>query len=173
MTDLKALQLANMPFVCCVMLAAAGCAAHAKVPVRPSSNAVATEVKAAIHTQLQAYESRDLAKAASVLAPDIKTYSHGEPNVIGIAAARAAIQAQFALPDVKLDVSDETVDVAASGDLAIYHATYRFSFTNPETKRPFVEVGNWVAIFKRQPDGKMRLTTDIVADTPQPTGSKP
>ena len=62
-------------------------------------------------------------------------------------------------------VSDETVDVAASGDLAVHHAAYRFTFTNPATKQPATEAGNWVAVFKRQPDGAMKMSKDIIADT--------
>lgn len=140
--------------------------AGASAAPTPSRADVVAEVKAAIRQQVDAYVTRDLAKAAGILAPDIKTYFHGEPDVIGKAAAEAAIKAQFALPSVKLEVSDESVDVAGSGDLAIHHAKYRFSFINPATKQPFVEVGNWIAIFKRQPDGVMRLSTDLVADTP-------
>lgn len=162
---MKSMGFASLPLACLVAIGVAGCSPTA--PATPSSDAVAAEVKAAIHTQIEAYAARDQAKAASILAPDIKTFFHGEPNVVGAEAANAALQAQLALPDVKLEVSDETVDVAASGDLAVYHATYRFSFTNPETSQPFVEVGNWVGIFKRQPDGAMRLSTDIIADMPE------
>lgn len=155
-------------------LLVAGCnAAAPSAPTAPSAEAVAREVKAAVRTQVDAYTTLDEAKAASILAPDIKTFFHGEPDVVGKAAAENAIKAQFALPAVKLEVSDESVDVAASGDLAVYHAQYRFGFTNPETKQPVVEVGNWVAIFKRQPDGVMKLSTDIVADTPTPSPAQP
>lgn len=168
---MKSVRFASVPLVCLVVLGVAGCSPQAPAP--PSTDAVASEVKAAIHTQVEAYAARDQAKAASILAPDIKTFFHGEPNVVGTAAANAAIQAQLALPNVKLEVSDETVDVAASGDLAVYHAKYRFSFTNPADNQPFVEGGNWVAIFKRQPDGVMRLSTDIVADTPMPASPTP
>lgn len=168
---MKPRGIAGVSLVCFVLLAVAGCSSG--VPATPSSDSVAAEVKAAIRTQVEAYAARDQAKAASVLAPDISTFFHGQPNVVGLSAAEAEIQAQLALPDVKLEVSDETVDVAASGDLAVYHATYRFSFTNPETSQPFVEVGNWVAIFKRQPDGVMRMSTDIVADTPLPASPAP
>lgn len=162
-----------MPLVCLMMTGMGECSSQPEVAAVPYADVVNTEVKAAIQTQVQAYASRDPAKAASILAPDIKTFFHGEPNVVGTAAAKAAIQAQLALPDVKLEVSDESVDVAASGDLATYHSTYRFSFTNPETREPFVEVGNWVAIFKRQPDGVIRLSTDIIADTPPSASSAP
>lgn len=170
---MKRSMLASSPLVFFCALAGAGCNAEAKVPANPSLDVVAAEVKAAIHTQVEAYKSRDEAKAASIFASDIKTYFHGEPNVGGLAAAKAAIKAQFALQDVRLEVSEETVDVAKAGDLAIYHATYRFSFVNPATKEPFVEIGNWVAIFKRQSNGAMRLSTDIVADMPLPASAKP
>ena len=73
-------------------------------------------------------------------------------------------------PALKLEVSDETVDVAASGDMAVYHAIYRFTFTNPATKQPAVEVGNWVAVFTRQPDGTMKMRKDMVLDMPPPAG---
>lgn len=154
----------------CVALAlVAGC--NAVAPAAPDKDAVAAEVKAAIRTQVEAYASGDLAKAASILAPDTKIFFHGEPDQVGKAAAEASIKAQLALPSVKLEVSDEAVDVAASGDIAVYHAKYRFSFKNSENNQPIVEVGNWVAIFKRQTDGVMRLSTDIVADNPAATNS--
>lgn len=101
------------------------------------------------------------------------TLFHGEPNIVGKAAVEHTIKAQVANPSVKLEVSKETVDVAASGDLAVYHATYRFTFTNPKTNQPAIEVGNWVAIFRRQPDGIMRMSKDIVADMPLPANFTP
>lgn len=156
---------------CLATMLLTGCGS--KVSNAPSADAVAAEVKAAIRTQVDAYASRDLGKAVSILAPDIKTFFHGEADVVGKAAAETSIKAQLALPAVKLEVSDETVDVAASRDLAVYHAKYRFSFKNPETNQAVVEVGNWVAIFKRQKDGAMRMGTDIIADSPASTSAGP
>lgn len=127
---------------------------------------ITAEVKAAIKTQLDGYAAHDPAKAASIAADDMLGMFHGEPNVQGHDAVLAQITAQMADPALKLTVSDETVDVAASGDMAIYHATYRFTFTNPETKQPAVETGNWVAVFTRQPDGKMKMHKDMVLDLP-------
>lgn len=91
---------------------------------------------------------------------------HGAPNVVGKAAAMAGMKEQMADPAMKLAVADESVDVAAAGDMAVYHATYTFTFTNPATKKAGSETGNWVAVFKRQGDGTMKLSRDMVLDTP-------
>ncbi|MBY8826369.1 YybH family protein [Sphingomonas colocasiae] len=129
---------------------------------------VAAEVKAAIHSQIDAYAARDAEKAASIVAPDIVAMVHGAPNIVGKPASAAAMKAQMADPRLKLAVSDESVEVSGSGDLAVYHATYRFTFSDPATKRPVTETGNWVAVFKRQADGTMKLQKDIVVDAPMP-----
>lgn len=147
-------------------LALVGCQPPAPKAPAVDTSKVADEVKAAIHTQVEAYAARDAAKASSIVAPDILAMFHGAPNVVGKAESEAASKAQMADPAVKLEVSDETVDVAASGDLAVYHATYRFTFTNPETKQPASETGNWLAVFRRQPDGTMKLSRDAVLDLP-------
>jgi len=128
--------------------------------------AVAAEVKAAIRTQIEAYAARDPEKAASIAAPDMLGMFHGEKNNVGRDAVLAQIKAQMADPAVKLEATDETVDVAEAGDMAVYRATYRFTFTNPTTGQPAVETGNWVAVFKRQADGTMKLSTDMVLDLP-------
>jgi ketosteroid isomerase-like protein len=128
--------------------------------------AVAAQVTAAIKTQVDAYAARDIDKAASILADDVVGHFHGAPDAVGKAAAIAGMKEQMADPALKLAVADESVDVAAAGDLAVYHATYTFTFTNPVTKNAGSETGNWVAVFKRQMDGTMKLSRDMVLDTP-------
>ena len=132
----------------------------------PDPAKVEAEVKAAIRTQVEAYAAKDHAKAASIAADDLVTMFHGAPNVVGKAPNMEVMKGQMADPAVKLEVSDESVDVAASGDLAVYRASYRFTFTDPATKKPASETGNWVAVFQRQADGSMKMSQDIIADTP-------
>jgi ketosteroid isomerase-like protein len=153
---------------CVAAMAVAGCSAPPTPGPAPEPVKVAAEVKAAIRTQVDAYAARDPARAASIAAPDLVTMFHGEANVVGLEANKPVMTAQMSDPAMKLEVSDEAVDVAASGDLAVYHATYRFTFTNPATKQPATEVGNWVAVFKRQPDGAMKMSKDIIADMRAP-----
>lgn len=164
-------NLAGIVLACVVMTVTAGCsdgAPPSRASAAPDPVEVAAEVKAAIKAQVDAYAARDPAKAASILAPDLVVMFHGEANVAGLEQNTTALKAQMSDPAIKLEVSDETVDVAASGDLAVYHATYRFTFTNPATKQPATEVGNWVAVFKRQPDGTLKMSKDIISDTRVP-----
>jgi len=142
----------------------AGCADPA--PARPDPAAVADEVKAAIHAQVDAYAAHDPARAGSIVADDFIGMFHGAPNVTSKAASAQATAAQMADPALHLAVSDEAVDVAAAGDLAVYRATYRYTFTDPATKGPATETGNWVAVFRRQTDGTMKMIRDMVLDTP-------
>jgi ketosteroid isomerase-like protein len=160
--------------LCAVAVAiAVACSQPAPAPAAPppatppvDTAAVAAQVKAAIKTQVDAYAARDVATAASILADDVVAHFHGAPNVVGKTAAMAGMKEQMADPELKLAVAGESVDVAAAGDIAVYHATYTFTFTNPATKKAGSETGNWIAVFKRQADGTMKLSRDMVLDMP-------
>jgi ketosteroid isomerase-like protein len=142
------------------------CAACERSSLPADQSAVVAEVKAAIKTQVEAYAARDADKAASILAPDIVTMFHGAPNVVGKAAAIEAVKEQMADPALKLEVSDESVDVSAAGDMALYRAAYRFTYTIAPGNLQTTESGNWVAVFRRQADGTMKMSHDMVLDTP-------
>lgn len=168
---MKSFGYAGVTLACSSVILLAGCNPGGPAASRDAGPAmdpdtVAAEVRAAIQTQVDAMASHDAARSTSVLAPGIVAMFHGEPNAVGKDAAMATTVAMMADPAIGLEVSDATVDVAASGDLAVYHATYHFTFTNPATQQPASEVGNWVAIFKRQPDGEMRMIKDVVVNLP-------
>jgi hypothetical protein len=65
-----------------------------------------------------------------------------------------------------LSVSNEVVDVAKAGDMAVYRATYAYSFTDPKTKSPTTEHGNWVLGFKPVEGGAWKVSWAVVSDTP-------
>jgi len=48
----------------------------------------------------------------------------------------------------------------------ILHAHYDYTLTDPATKAPVREIGNWIAVYVRQPDGRMAMKWDIAADLP-------
>ncbi len=122
-------------------------------------------VKADIHQLVIDYNAHDAAKTAAHGAPDYISMFHGVPNAIGPAADLANMEKQMTDPATRFELLDEVVDVAASGDLAVYRATYRFHFTNPETMTVATETGNWIAGYNTQPDGSLKLAWSIGADT--------
>lgn len=128
--------------------------------------AIAAAVRADVAGLVAAFNARDAAKAVSYDAPDYISMMHGQPNVVGAAADLIATQAQVADPNAKLVVSDEHVDVAAAGDQAVYRATYAYTYTDPKTKVAVTEPGNWVLVFKTQPDGSRKIALGVISDTP-------
>ena len=45
---------------------------------------------------------------------------------------------------------------------------YAYDFTDPKTKKPTTEHGNWLLVFKKQSDGAMKEAYGVVSDTPAP-----
>ena len=73
----------------------------------------------------------------------------------------------MAAAKVHWQIGEGKVTVSRSGDLGIFEAPYSFTITTPQGGVS-TEAGNWIAIFKRGDDGKLKLWRSIGSDTPQP-----
>lgn len=113
-----------------------------------------------------AYTAHDAAKAASYDAPDYVSMFHGYATAVGPAADIASMKEQFKDPAARFDLNVQSVDVSKAGDTAVVRSLYQYSFTDPKTKKVAVETGNWMAGFKRQSDGSLKMAWSIGADTP-------
>jgi len=125
----------------------------------------ADEVRKAALGVVAAYNAQDAHAAATYDAPDYVGIYHGSPNTVGPAADEAAMKSQAAAGHVDWQLGDGKVTVSKAGDLGIYEAPYTFSVTNPD-KSVTRETGNWIAIFRRQGDGGMKLWRSIASDMP-------
>lgn len=128
--------------------------------------ATAAEIKALTKAHIAAFNARDAVGATSMDAADYVGFFHGMPNTIGHAADLALTRQQVADPAMTLVIANEHVDVARAGDMATWRCTYRYTYTDPATRQPRVELGNYIIGFKRQPDGKMKAAWGVVSDTP-------
>ena len=126
----------------------------------------ADQARANIAGVSAAYNAHDATKAASYDAPDYVSMFHGFGTAIGPAADIASMKEQFADPAARFDLNIQNVDVSKAGDVAVVRSLYQYTFTDPKTKKPSSETGNWVAGFKRQSDGSLKLAWSIGADTP-------
>lgn len=126
---------------------------------------VADQVRADALGVVAAYNAQDAHKAASYDAPDYVGVYHGSPNTIGPAADEAGMKAQMAAAKVDWQLGEGKVTVAKAGDLGIFEAPYTFVITMPNTPVA-TEHGTWIAIFKRQGDGSLKLWRSIASDTP-------
>jgi ketosteroid isomerase-like protein len=132
----------------------------------------ADEVRRQALGVVAAYNAQDAHAAAAYDEPDYVGIYHGSPNVVGPAADEAAMKSQVAAGKVEWKLGDPKVTVSKGDDIGIFEAPYTFLVTNPD-KSVTRETGNWIAIFRRQDDGSLKLWRSIASDTPssKPAGS--
>ena len=141
-----------------------GCKAHPATEAADTGK-IADAVKADVSTLVTAFNAHDADKSVSFDAPDYVGMMHGLPNVAGPQGDLALTKQQLADPAAKLEVSGEDVSVAAAGDRAMFQSTYAYTFTDPATKKPKTEHGNWLAGFRKQADGSYKIKWSVVSDT--------
>ena len=143
-----------------VVLAAAGaltaCSGH--------SGRAADQTRDAAHGIIAAFNKGDAHAAAAYDAPDYVGIFHGSPNTVGMAADEKGMKAQMASAKVDWQLGKENVTVSKGGDMGVFEAPYTFVINIPGAPTT-TERGTWVAIFKRQGDGSMKLWRSIASDS--------
>ena len=169
----------RMILLCALTASLAACnsappAAPAAPPVAPSvdTGKIADAVRTDLAQLMTELNARDLDKAVGHDSADMVGMFHGMPNVVGPAADKAMTEQMLKDPAFHLAVSGETVDVAAAGDMAVYRATYTVTVTDPKSKKPVVENGNWLVGYKLV-EGAWKIAWNVVSDTgPALVGAK-
>ncbi len=158
-----------MPKIRAALILAAMLSAGASSPASaaaPTSDAgkIAEAVKADVAQLTRDINAHNAIKAAGHDAPDVVVMASGEPNLIGRTADLAGFTKSMASdPTWKVALINETVDVAACGDMAVYRSTYRESGTR--AGRPDMHTLNFVAGYRRQDDGSWKIHWYIVSPT--------
>lgn len=144
--------------VLCLAWAASSAAA---APV--DTNAVAETVKANVARLVAGLNAHDANETTAFDTENIISMECGSPPSTGIESDREGFKAGFARdPDWKVSLIDETVEVAGSGDLAVYRGIY-----NEDNGRAGVlttHKTNFIAEFRRQGDGTFKMAWYIVAN---------
>ncbi len=87
--------------------------------------AIAQTVKNEVAQLIAGINAHDAARATAYDAPNVISMECGRPSTVGVDADREGFKMGFAhTPSWRVSLIDETVDVASSGDLAIYRGTY-------------------------------------------------
>lgn len=134
----------------------------------PAANArIAATIRADVAQLVAGINAHDPARATMFDAPDIVSMEGGRPPSTGAAADREGLTMAFQhSPDWRVRLIDETVDVAAAGDMAVYRGTYwQDSSANG---RPVTQRVNFVAGFHRDRDGSWKIAWSVVAAQERP-----
>jgi ketosteroid isomerase-like protein len=131
-------------------------------PAKPAVDTakIADAVKADVAQLVAEFNAHDAVKTARHNAEGAVVMFHGQPNTI----ASASKPPPPPDPSVTVTVANESVDVPASGDMAVYHSTYVANLTDPQTKKPVTESGNYLAGYKLQADGSWKQTWSVVSN---------
>ena len=128
--------------------------------------AIAQTIKADVAQLVAGLNAHDAVKTTAYDAPDIVSIECGSPSTVGAEADREGFKTGFARdPLWRVSLINETVDVASSGDMAVYRGTY-----NEDHSRAGVLVThktNFIAEFKRQSDQSWKIVWYSVSNMEQ------
>ncbi|HEY1561610.1 MAG TPA: DUF4440 domain-containing protein [Caulobacteraceae bacterium] len=135
-------------------------AGHASAAVGKAK--AAAEVEAAVAATVAGINAHDPVRATAFETDDVVFIQPGQPNSLGRAGDRAGFKKGFAAdPGWRVSLIEEHVDVAASGDLAIYRSVYNEDGT--EGGVPMTHKVNFIAAFKRQANGSWKMPWYVVS----------
>jgi len=124
------------------------------------------EIEGLIAQFAKDFENQDAAGVASYYTEDAKLLPPGSPLLEGRDAIRAFADGMFAAGCRSLDL--KTGDVVEAGDLAVEVGSFVMGIVPPGAD-PIQDVGKYVAIWRRQSDGSLKLIVDTFnSDTPGP-----
>lgn len=144
----------------CSIVVATGLAcapAHAATPSQ-----IDAKIRSEVAEIIAGINAKDIDKATKYDAADLLSMESGRPPSTGAKADHDGLSMAFKYsPDWHLTLVDESVDVAKSGDLAVYRSTYREDSTHDGV--PYTHTGNYLAGFRLDPDGVWRVHWSVVS----------
>ena len=141
--------------------ALAGVAAAA--PPARSADAART-IKADVAQMIAGLNAHDVMRTTAFDAPDIVSMEGGRPSSTGIEAERAGFRGAFAAnPDWRVNLIDDTVDVAKAGDMAVYRGKYNEDSTRSGV--PMTHEVILIAGFKRRDNGAWSIEWQAIVPT--------
>lgn len=125
--------------------------------------AIAERIKTDVAQLVAGLNAHDPVKTTAFDAPNVISMECGSPSTVGLEADREGFETGFAHdPLWKVSLIDETVDVAGSGDLAVYRGTYHED--NSRGGVLMTHKTNFLAEFKLQSDKSWKIVWYSVAN---------
>jgi len=123
---------------------------------------IADMIKADVAQIVSGVNAHDVDLATRFDADDIVSMESGRPPSQGIAAEKAGLSQAFQYaPTWRLQLIEENVDVARSGELAVYRSTYNEE--SVENGVPMTHRVNFIAEFKRNRKGAFQVVWSVVS----------
>ena len=106
-------------------------------------------------------------------AEDAALANPGAPLAAASDSRRAAITQFLSDPNLKISFASDRVQVAKSGDIAYTRGHFTMQGTDPATKQPRSDAGNYLTVWKKQADGSWKAVEDfVVPGAPAPAAAE-
>jgi uncharacterized protein (TIGR02246 family) len=112
----------------------------------------------------KAFATKEPVKAAAFYADDAASMLPDTPLMTGKEAIIAGMKPELGDPNFSLVFAPTKVEIAKSGDIAYSQGTFRYTTTDPKTKKPVGQAGNYVEVYKKQADGTWKVEEDIATE---------
>ncbi len=117
------------------------------------------------------YNKRDPAKLITYYADDAALANPGSPLATDSVSRQLELAKFVSDPTLKLEFAADRVHVAKSGELAVTRGHFSMQSTDPATKQPRTDTGNYMTVWKKQEDGSWKAVEDFI--TPGAPAAQP
>jgi ketosteroid isomerase-like protein len=112
-------------------------------------------------------------QVVSFYADDAVVMLEDAPDFTSPQVIRERLGGMMQDPNFALSFEADKVTVARSGDIAYETGSYALTLTGPD-KKPAVEDGHYVVVWKKGEDGTWKVAVDApISDPPPAPGAKP
>lgn len=127
-----------------------------------SQSDIANKIRAEVASIIAGINAHNVDQATHFDSDDIVSMESGRPASYGILEERKGLSEAFHYaPTWKLSLIEETVDIANSGELAIYRSTYNSE--SVDNGAPMTQRANFIAEFRRNKTGEFKVVWSVVS----------
>jgi ketosteroid isomerase-like protein len=125
--------------------------------------AISATIKAQVREMVSGINTQNAAQATAYDAPNVVVIQSGQPNMAGAAADLADFKRGFAAaPTWRVSLIEETVDVPASADMAVYRSVYNQDSMHDNV--PFTQRVNFISGWSRHENGAWMMDWYAVSE---------
>ena len=110
------------------------------------------------------FATKDPLKASAYYADNGDSMLPDTPIMEGRQAIIAGMKPELGDPNFSLVFAPTRIEIAKSGDLAYSKGWFKYTTTNPKTGKRVGQSGNYVEVYKKQPDGTWKIAEDIATE---------
>jgi uncharacterized protein (TIGR02246 family) len=113
---------------------------------------------------VKAFATKEPEKAAAFYADNAASMLPDTPLMTGRKAIIAGMKPELGDPNFSLVFAPTKVEIAKSGDIAYSQGTFKYTTTDPKTRKRLGQAGNYVEVYKKQADGTWKVEEDIATE---------